>query len=60
MIITTTLTGTLSSLGFFVTTMAVVIGFVATLALGSQLRQRPIKVRAKSEAQESHFMFPGV
>jgi hypothetical protein len=33
---------------------------VITLALGSQPRQGFTKVRAKSEAQESHFMFPGV
>jgi hypothetical protein len=32
---------------------------VATLALGSRPRQRLVKVRAKREAQESHFMFPG-
>jgi hypothetical protein len=33
---------------------------VATLALGSQPRQRLAKVRAKREAQESHFMLSGV
>jgi hypothetical protein len=33
---------------------------VATLALGSRPRQRLAKVRVKSEAQESHFMFSGV
>ncbi len=32
---------------------------VATLALGLQPRQGLAKVRAKSEARESHFMFPG-
>jgi hypothetical protein len=31
---------------------------VATLALGSQLRQRLAKLWAKNEAQESHVMFP--
>jgi hypothetical protein len=34
--------------------------FVRTLALGSQPRQRLVKVRAKSEAQESHFMLLGM
>jgi len=33
---------------------------VTTLALGSRPRQGLAKVRAKSEAQESHFMLPGV
>jgi predicted acyl esterase len=33
---------------------------VATLALGSWPRQGLAKVRAKSEARESHFMLPGV
>ncbi len=33
---------------------------VATPALGLQPQQRLAKVRAKSEAQESHFMLPGV
>jgi hypothetical protein len=33
---------------------------VTTLALGSQHRQGLTKVRANSETQESHFMFPGV
>jgi uncharacterized membrane protein len=33
---------------------------VATLTLGSQPKQWLAKVRAKSEARESHFMFPGV
>jgi len=33
---------------------------VATLTLGSQPRQGLAKVQAKSEAQESHFMFSGV
>jgi hypothetical protein len=32
--------------------------FVATLTLGSQPRQGLAKVRAKSEACESHFMLP--
>ncbi len=32
---------------------------VATLALGSRSRQRLAKLRAKSEARESHFMLPG-
>jgi hypothetical protein len=31
--------------------------YVATLALGLQPRQGFAKVRAKSEARESHFMF---
>jgi len=34
--------------------------YVATLALGSQPRQGLVKVRAKCESQESHFMFLGV
>jgi hypothetical protein len=34
--------------------------FVTTLALGSRPRQRLAKVWAKNEAQESHFMFPGM
>jgi hypothetical protein len=34
--------------------------FIMTLALGLQPRQRLVKVQAKSEAQESHFMFIGV
>jgi hypothetical protein len=34
--------------------------FVATLALGSQPKQRLAKVRAKSEARESHLTFLGV
>jgi hypothetical protein len=33
---------------------------VATLALGSQPKQGLAKVRAKSEAQESHFMLLGM
>jgi hypothetical protein len=33
---------------------------VTTLALGSRLRQGLVKVRAKSEVRESHFMFPRV
>jgi len=33
---------------------------IATLALGSQPRQGLVKVRAKREARESHFMLPGV
>jgi hypothetical protein len=33
---------------------------VATPALGLQLKQGLAKVRAKKEARESHFMFPGV
>jgi hypothetical protein len=33
---------------------------VATLTLGSQPRKRFTKVWAKSEAQESDFMFPRV
>jgi hypothetical protein len=33
---------------------------VTTLAFGSQPKQRLIKVRAKCEAQESHFMLPRV
>ncbi len=33
---------------------------VITLTLGSRLRQRLAKVRAKREARESHFMLPGV
>jgi hypothetical protein len=33
---------------------------IATIALGSQLRQRLARVRAKMEAWESHFMPPGV
>jgi hypothetical protein len=32
---------------------------VVTLALGSQSRQGFARVRAKKEAQESHFMLPG-
>jgi hypothetical protein len=34
--------------------------YVATLALGSWPKQRLVKVQAKSEAWESHFMLPGV
>jgi hypothetical protein len=34
--------------------------FVTTLALGSRPKQGLAKVRAKNEAQESYFMFPGV
>jgi hypothetical protein len=33
---------------------------IATLALGSQPRQGLVRVRAKREAREAHFMFPGV
>jgi hypothetical protein len=33
---------------------------VTTLVLGSRLKQGLAKVRAKREAQESHFMLPGV
>jgi hypothetical protein len=33
---------------------------VATLALGSRPRQGLVKMQAKNEAQESHFMLPGV
>jgi len=33
---------------------------VVTLTLGSQPRQGLAKVWAKKEAQESHFMLPGV
>jgi len=33
---------------------------ITTLALGSRPRQRLVKVRAKYEAWESHFMLPGV
>jgi len=33
---------------------------VATLALGSRPKQGLTKVRAKNEAQESHFMLPRV
>jgi hypothetical protein len=33
---------------------------VATLTLGSQLKQRITTMRAKSEARESDFMFPRV
>ncbi len=33
---------------------------VATLALGSRLRQGLAKVRANSEARESHFILLGV
>ncbi len=33
---------------------------VVILALGLQPRQRLVKVRAKSEARESHFMLPKV
>ncbi len=33
---------------------------VATLTLGSRPRQGLTKVQAKSEAQKSHFMLPGV
>jgi hypothetical protein len=36
------------------------ISSVTTLTLGSQPRQGFTKVRAKSEAQKSHFMFPKV
>jgi len=36
------------------------VGFVTTLALGSWPRQGLAKVRAKYEAQESHFMLPRV
>jgi hypothetical protein len=35
-------------------------GIVVILALGLWPRQGLIKVRAKSEAQESHFMLPRV
>jgi hypothetical protein len=34
--------------------------YVATVALGSQLKQGLAKVRAKNEAWESHFMLPKV
>jgi len=34
--------------------------YVATLALGSWPRQGLVKVRAKREAQESHFMLSGM
>jgi hypothetical protein len=34
--------------------------YIITLALGSRLKQRLAKVRAKSEAQDSHFMFTRV
>ncbi len=37
-----------------------IMGCVTTLALGSQPRQGHVKVRAKKEAWESHFMLPGV
>jgi hypothetical protein len=33
---------------------------VVALTLGSRPRQGLAKVRAKSEARESHFMLPGV
>jgi hypothetical protein len=33
---------------------------VVTLTLGSRPKQGLAKVQAKSEARESHFMFPGV
>jgi hypothetical protein len=33
---------------------------VTTIALGSRPKQRLVKVRAKSETRESHFMFLGV
>jgi hypothetical protein len=33
------------------------INIVITLTLGSRPRQGLVKVRAKSEAQKSHFMF---
>jgi len=36
------------------------INVVVTLALGSWPRQGFVKVRVKSEAQESHFMLPRV
>jgi len=36
------------------------VSIVATLALGSQPRQGLAKVRAKSEARKSHFLFLGV
>jgi hypothetical protein len=35
-------------------------GIVATLALGSQPRQRLARVQAKREVWESHFMLMGV
>jgi hypothetical protein len=35
-------------------------GAIITLALGLQQRQGFANVRGKSEAHESHFMFPGV
>jgi len=34
--------------------------YVTTLTLSLRLKQGLAKVRAKYEAQESHFMFPGV
>jgi hypothetical protein len=34
--------------------------FVTTLILGLQLRQGLVRVRAKKETQESHFMLLGV
>ncbi len=37
-----------------------VVFFVATLPLGSRPRQGLVKVRAKSQTQESHFMLSGV
>jgi hypothetical protein len=36
------------------------IPIVVTLALGSRPKQGLVKVRAKCEAREAHFMFPGV
>ncbi len=36
------------------------LNFVTTLTLGSRLKQRLAKVRAKNEAQESHFMLSGM
>jgi hypothetical protein len=46
--------------GFWVVNFLHFHVFVTTLVLGSQSRQGLAKVRAKSEAWESHFMLSGV
>jgi hypothetical protein len=37
-----------------------IVHVIATLALGSQPKRGLAKVQAKNEAQESHFMIPGM
>ncbi len=37
-----------------------IVHIITTLALGSQPKRGLAKVQAKNEAQESHFMIPGM